>query len=285
MDVHPSISKHPVADSGTDLATVCVLCSHNCGLRVDVEAGRITKVRADASSPISQGYICNKGFTIPQYVDHAQRLEHPLKRQPDGSFAQASWDEAMEAIGGRLREIVDEHGPRSLALVGVGGQGNHMDAGWASAFMRAMKTRRWFNAYAQEKTQHHLVDSLMFDASPAAFFHADLENTQFLVVMGTNPKVSHRGARPTVTFKELAKRENCELVVVDPRVTDTTKGADRHVRVQPGTDMYLLAGMAAVIVQDELFDGEFLRAHTEGFRRVSEHLAHVQADEMARRCG
>ena len=282
MNVHPSISNQPVPRDARDLPTVCVLCSHNCGLRVDVEDGQIVKVRADETNPITKGYVCNKGFTIPLYVEHAQRLEKPLKRQPDGSYEAVSWDEAMDAIGSQLRDIVDRHGARALGLVGVGGQGNHMDAAWAAAFLRAMGSRRWFNAYAQEKTQHHLVDSLMFDLSPAAFFHADLESTEFLLVMGTNPKVSHRGHRPTVTFKNLSKRDDCRVVAVDPRVTDTTKGADQHVRVRPGTDMHLLTGIAATIVQDELFDGEFLEAHTQGFREVAEHLARVPVDEMAR---
>ena len=285
MNVDPSISRAPIAENATDLPTVCVLCSHNCGLRVDVERGRVKKVRADPSNPITKGYVCNKGFTIPRYIEHAQRLTHPLKRLADGSFEKATWEQAITEIGSQLRTIVDQHGASALGLVGIGGQGNHMDAGWATAFLRAMGSRRWFNAYAQEKTQHHLVDALMFDASPAAFFHADTSKTNFLLVMGTNPKVSHRGHRATDTFKELGKRADCQVVVVDPRVTDTSKGADQHVRVQPGTDVHLLTGIAATIVQDELFDGEFLETRTQGYREVAQRMAGVSIDEMARRCG
>ena len=79
--VDPSISNTPLPTDAENLATVCVLCSHNCGLRVDVADGRIVTVRADESSPISHGYICNKGFSIGHYIEHKQRTEHPLKRQ------------------------------------------------------------------------------------------------------------------------------------------------------------------------------------------------------------
>ena len=73
----PAISRSPIPLDAKDVPNVCVLCSHNCGIRVDVAGGRIRKIRADESSPISGGYICNKGFSITRYVEHAQRLEHP----------------------------------------------------------------------------------------------------------------------------------------------------------------------------------------------------------------
>ena len=89
--VDPSISRTPIALNATDQATVCVLCSHNCALRADVVDGHIENVRADETSTISHGYICNKGFSIPAYVNHAQRVSHPLKRRPDGGFDEISW--------------------------------------------------------------------------------------------------------------------------------------------------------------------------------------------------
>ena len=82
VHVDPSISRNPLPLDGDDLATVCVLCSHNCGLRVDVADGRIAAVRGDPSNPITEGYVCNKAFRIGTYVDHAQRVEHPLRRRP-----------------------------------------------------------------------------------------------------------------------------------------------------------------------------------------------------------
>jgi anaerobic selenocysteine-containing dehydrogenase len=284
-EVHPSISSTPIALDADDLATVCVLCSHNCGIRVDVRDGRITDIRADESNPITQGYICNKAVTVDSYAHHEQRVTRPLRRTPHGGFEPVSWEVAIAEIAGKLGRLRDEHGPRSIALVGIGGQANHMDAPFASSFLHALGSRRWFNAYAQEKTQHHLVDQWMFDAPPMVFFHPDLEHVRYLVVMGTNPRISNRGHNPNETFKHLAKREDCTVVVVDPRETETTRGADRHLRVRPGSDAFLLLGMAAAVVQNELYDAEFLRDRTQGFDELRDLLARVDVSEMAARCG
>src|SRR5438067_1628216 len=192
VSVDPSVSRTPLPLDASDLATICVLCSHNCGVRVDVAGGRITAVRADETNPITTGYICNKGFSIPSYVNHPERVAHPLRRTADGGFEPIGWDVAIAEIAARLGEIRSRHSPRAIGLVGIGGQGNHMDAPYGLGFLRALGSRRWFNAFAQEKTQHCLMDQWMFDASPATYLHADQRNARFLLVLGTNPRISNR---------------------------------------------------------------------------------------------
>lgn len=284
--VDASISRAPLPTEAKDLATVCVLCSHNCGLRVDVADGRISAVRADASSPISKGYICNKGFSIRHYVEHAQRLEHPLKRRADGSFERIGWDQAIAEIAERLSAIRAAHSPRAIGLVGIGGQANHMDAPYGLTFLTALGSKRWFNALAQEKTQHFLIDQWMFDAPPSTFFHPDVEHTRFLLMLGTNPKISNRGHNATETFKALAENPQQTVVVLDPRETETTRTADRHLRVKPGSDVYVLLGMAAAIVSSEgLVDARVVAEQTVGFAELRQALAAVDIDEMARRAG
>jgi len=269
----------------TDLPTVCVLCSHNCGLRVDVEDGRIVAVRADETNPITKGYICNKAFAISHYVEHGDRIRHPMRRQADGTFEQIDWATAISEIAAKLNDIRARHSPRAVALVGIGGQGNHMDAPYAMAFLRGVGSRRWFNAFAQEKTQHNLLDQWMFDASPATFLHADTERAQFVLVLGTNPKISNRGHNATDTFKTLADDPSRTVVVADPRETETTRTASRHLRVQPGTDVYLLLAMAAVIVREDLIARRFVEEQTLGFAALRAELANVDVATMAARCG
>ncbi len=284
--VDPSISRTPLPTDATDLATVCVLCSHNCGLRVDVAGGRITGVRADESSPITKGYICNKAFSIHHYVEHAQRLEHPLRRRSDGTFERITWEQAIAEIAARLTAIRDQHSPRAIGLVGIGGQANHMDAPYGLTFLSAFGSKRWFNAFAQEKTQHFLVAQWLFDAPPTAFFHPDIENTHFLLMMGTNPKISNRGHNATDTFKSLAANPGQKVVVLDPRDTETTRTADRHLKIKPGSDVYVLLGMAAVLVSSEgLVDAPFVAERTHGFEVLRQALAEIDVDEMARRAG
>lgn len=283
--VDPSISRSGVPVEGTDLSTVCVLCSHNCGLSVDIEGGRIAKVRADEKSPVREGYFCNKGATVGNYVDHDQRVLSPLKRSPDGTFEKISWEQAITEIADRLMAIRAEHTPRAIGLCGIGGQGNHMDAAFAQNFMKAVGSRRIFNAYAQEKTQHHLVAHWMLDAPPNVFFHPDAEHSELILLMGTNPRISNRGHNANDFFTALAKDDSRRLIAVDPRETETTRGADRHLQVKPGTDSWFLLGLAGATVQNELTDMDFLASRTSGFEAVREVLGRVDVEEMERRAG
>src|SRR5438094_2236665 len=155
-----------------------------------------------------------------------------------------------------------------------------MDAPYAMAFLRGTGSRRWFNAFAQEKTQHSLLDQWMFDASPATFLHADTARARFLLVLGTNPKISNRGHNATDTFKMLADDPSRTVVVVDPRETETTRTATRHLRLRPGTDAYLLLAMAALIVREGLADAAFLAEHAVDLDRLHAELAAVDPAVM-----
>src|SRR5207302_1315344 len=214
-----------------------------------------------------------------------ERVTQPLRRLPDGGFEPIAWDVAITEIAARLTAIRTQHSPRAIGLVGIGGQGNHMDAPYGLGFLRALGSRRWFNAFAQEKTQHCLMDQWMFDASPATYFHADQRNARFLLVLGTNPRISNRGHNATESFKRFVEDPQHTLVVVDPRETETTRGAHRHLRVRPGTDAYLLLALAATIVRRGLVDETYVAEKTRDFAKLAGALAAVDVDEMAQRCG
>jgi anaerobic selenocysteine-containing dehydrogenase len=293
----PFVSTRPLPLDAKGLPTVCVLCSHTCGIKVDVEGGKIVDVRADDANPITTGYVCNKAFTIPRYVDHQQRVTTPLRRGADGELHPTTWDEAIAEIAARLRAIKAEHGARSVALVGIGGQANHMDAAFGMGFLQGLGSRRWFNAYAQEKTQNHLVDSWLFEASPGVIFHADAEHSQYLLVLGTNPRVSNRGHNANETLKAFSKGTaggagtgaapggGRRMVVVDPRETETARGASRHLRVRPGADCYLLLAMASVLAQEALVDSRFLDERVAGADVVLRLLQGMDVPALSARAG
>ncbi len=286
VHVDPSVSKTPLALDAKGLPTVCVLCSHNCGLSVDVADGKIVKVRADENNPITKGYVCNKGFSIAKYAHHDQRVLHPLRRRPDGSFERIDWDTAITEIAAKLNEIREQHSPNAIALAGVGGQANHMDGNYALTFLQTIGSPFLFNAFAQEKTQHFLVGQWMFDSTPQSWFHPDIENTRFLLTLGTNPRISNRGHAANDTFKAIAENPDVQHWAIDPRETETTRQADRHLQTKPGSDAYLLLGIAAAITRGEgLADAAFIEQRTRDFAVIQNALAEVDLEEMARRSG
>ena len=87
--------------SKTDV-TACILCSRNCGLSVEIKDNQFVKIKGNPEHPFSQGYICQKAARLQHYQQHADRLTTPLKRQPDGSFQEVSWDVAIQEIADRL---------------------------------------------------------------------------------------------------------------------------------------------------------------------------------------
>ena len=274
-----------VAKNAHDVPTLCVLCSHNCGLRVDVEDNVIVEVRADDKNLITRGYSCNKAYSIAHYNDHAQRVKYPMKRQPGGGFSRITWDQAIAEIAERLGAIRQKYTGKAISLIGVGGQANHMDGPFALAFLRGLGSPWWFNALAQEKTQHALVDRWLFDAPPRVYYHPDIEHSDYVLMIGTNPWLSNRGSRATDTIRELSSDPGRTLIVVDPRVTETAKRANAHLQVRPGSDVYLLLGMARHIVINDLHDRAFTDRHVGGLDALRSALSDIDVDDMAGRCG
>lgn len=107
-------------------STACILCSRNCGLTVQINDGRLTKVKGDVNHPLTKGYICNKAARLDYYQNNPGRLTTPLKRQADGSLQPIGWDQALTEIADKLNAIKAEHGGDAFAFAGGGGQGNHL---------------------------------------------------------------------------------------------------------------------------------------------------------------
>lgn len=267
-----------------DVPTYCVLCNHNCGVRVDVQEGRITKVRKDPSNPFSRGHMCNKAASIPLMENHDQRVRHPQRRRPDGTFERVSWDEAIEDIARRLGSILDAHGGRAVAALGMGGQGSHMGGVRLLSLLDHYGSYRWFCAYAQEKTQHHLIEEWMFDAPPTMFFSADADNSSYMIALGTNPRASNLIRNHTEYLKTRKARGDQTLVVVDPRKSEFARDADTHVALRPGTDAYFLLAMTAILVNEKLVDPDWISTHTLGYEQLRRELQGIDTRELARRC-
>lgn len=248
-------------------STACTLCATNCGLQVQVEGHRITKVRGDKSNPFSLGYTCSKGLTIGRLVDHKQRVKNPLKRMPDGTYAAISWPQAIAEIAARLGEIKARSGAEAVSLIGGGGQANHLDFMYAAGFLNLLGSRRHFNTLAQEFTQKYLVNGWMF-GSEGIDWEENWERSEVVVDIGSNPWMSHIVQRARTVIKEMAKDPGRTLIVVDPRRHETAGKADMFLQIRPGTDLYFLLALLNEIVAQGLVDEKFLSGHAHGWEQV-----------------
>ena len=264
--------------------TACILCSLNCGIEVQVEDGRFTKIRGDKAHPVSQGYQCQKASRLDFYQNGRNRVTGPLRRTPDGTFEKVSWDTAIREIAAGLKKLRDTHGGHSTAYYGGGGQGNHMGGAYSSTLRAAMGTRFIYNSLAQEKTGGFWVNGEMFGKQtchPAE----DVEHSDYVLFIGTNPWQSHGFPQARKVLNEIARDPDRTLVVVDPRRTETAKKADIFLQVRPGSDAQMMLAMLGVIAQEKLEDRAFLQKRTQGWSTLREHLLKVDVDALSRRAG
>ncbi|MDE2420577.1 MAG: molybdopterin-dependent oxidoreductase [Gammaproteobacteria bacterium] len=262
--------------------TACILCSRNCGLEVKIEDGKFTSIRGDKDHPLTKGYICQKAARLEHYQNHEDRLQHPLKRQADGSFQRVSWDEALDDIAQRLLTLRQQHGGEAFAFVGGGGQGNHLGGAYSRQILAAMKSRYSYNSLGQEKTGDFWVNGRLF-GHQTCHTTEDVEHADYVLFIGTNPFQAHGIPNARDTLRDIKKDPTRTMVVIDPRRSETAKQADIHLQLKPGTDAYLMSAMLAIIVRDNLHDRDFLAEHCTGFAALEQELKAVPIEDYVQR--
>ncbi|MFH1758844.1 MAG: molybdopterin-dependent oxidoreductase [Pseudomonadota bacterium] len=263
--------------------TSCILCFNNCGLEVLTEGSKILKVRSDKENPRSQGYLCRKGANIAYFQNNPERLKFPLQRAGD-RWERISWDRALDKIAGRLKEIVQANGPRSVAYMGGGGQGCHFEAAFGVRFLHGLGSKNHYSPLAQELTGFFWV---MGKAFGRQYLHPfpDVHSSDFLVFWGANPMVSHDIPRAPLILRNKKKEPGSLIAVVDPRKTETAKLADIHLRLRPGTDALLFKAMIKILLNEGLVAEKYVATHINGYEAIRGWFDDVDVDENCRVCG
>ena len=246
--------------------TGCILCAQNCGLEIQVENDRMVKVRPDKENPRSQGYVCRKGLNVINHQYPADRLTEPLKRKGAG-FEPITWDQALDEIAGRLRELVDRHGPRCLAYMGASGQGGHAEAAFGVSLLRAMGSQYLYSSAGQEFSGLFWVAGRMFGRQ-YYMGGADEHRADMLVAWGWNGMQSHQMPRAPLVLKAFSKDPDRLLVVIDPRRSETAKIGNLHLPVRPGTDALLIKAMIAIIVAEGWANIAYIKEHVAGWETI-----------------
>ncbi|ULE34655.1 molybdopterin-containing oxidoreductase family protein [Mycobacterium sp. IDR2000157661] len=265
----------------------CRICTSVCGILVDVDGDQVLRVRGDQDHPFSKGYTCGKGRALPLLHHHPDRLERPQMRV-DGTLRDASWDACLDDLGARLKDIIDRHGPESVAFY----FSTMESAGFrmAEALHAAIGTPAKFSPLTIDGTAKPLVSDLV-GGFMGLSGRTDFDNADFLLLVGVNPVVSHGHAismpNPTGTVREIARRG--QVWVIDPRRTETARLATGHLAPRPSTDHAVLAylvrellrdGMKADVPLQGLGD---LAAAVEPFTlEHTAHLADVDPEELTR---
>ncbi len=247
--------------------TGCALCAQNCGLEALIEDNVMIKTRPDKDNPRSRGYACRKGLNVAHHQNHAQRLTDPLKRVGDG-FEKISWGQAIDEISDRLKQVVENHGPKSLAYVGGGGQACHFEAAFGVRLLRALGSRYHYSPLAQELTGFFWVQGRGSGRQYLASI-PDEERADMLVAWGWNGWMSHQMPQARRVLDRIAKDPEKVLVAVDPRRSETARRADIHLAIRPGADALLAKAMIALTLEEGWADRLYIDEHVSGFDRIA----------------
>jgi len=246
--------------------TTCSMCGVCCGLEVKVENNRIVKVRPDKDSPISEGYVCRKGLNIAYHQHNADRLLYPMKKV-GGKYERISWDQAIGEIAEKLKKILQENGPRSLASVAGGGEFNFYPTRFLAGFVQALGSRYQYSSANQEFSGRYWAHGLTF-GSQLLELVPDYENTGMLMAIGWNGMMSHHIPQARRVLTRISKDPDKLLVVIDPRRSKTAKIADIHLALRPGTDALLLKSIIAIILKEGMYNQKYIDKHVNGFKEI-----------------
>ena len=274
----------------TEVRTYCRICSALCGIIVTTEDERpLPSVRGDADHPISRGYTCSKGRSLPGMLHHPDRLETPLRRGPDGELHPVTWDDALDGLAASIKATVARRGPSAVAAY----RGTHWafdcnGRAGAERFLRELGTAQLYSSITIDTPNKTIVPDLM-TGSPYVFPIPDWDGTQLLIFVGQNPIVSHGhvAVRPdAVTALRNVQNRGGKVVIVDPRATESARKADLHLRPRPGTDAALLAHLVRTALAERP-DADYLAqcADAESIARLRVAVAPFDAAATSARTG
>ena len=265
-------------------ATIRTVCGLNdylrCGLSVEVNNGVITKVRAgDFPDPADKG-ACAKGLASYQLVYHPDRLRYPLKRVGErgaGQWQRVSWNQAMDGIASRLRELGKKYGPTSIAWLTP--ELPNLAAGGYSRLI-SLSGGTWVDFWGCGDAAGPCADIATFGLLGGDACLHRIDNPRFILVWGYNPALT---VHPFMQKIMAARKKGAKVVVIDPRLTDTAAHFDEHVPIRPGTDGALALGMINVILERKLQNEPFIAQQTVGplLVRSDNSLFLTEKDVMA----
>ncbi len=244
--------------------TDCTLCYHSCGTRVTVEDGKAIRVRGLASHPLNKGKLCPKGAAVLENIYDPQRLQYPLKKV-SGGWQRITWDEALSEIAQKLGDLKEASGPAALGLFSgsIGGENLEM-AGLTQRFKAAFGSPNFFSVESVCYRMRIRTRQLTFGKYPVEELASNL-----YVLWGHNPEASDFPLR--LALQENLKK-GAELVVIDPKRIPLADRAEMYLPIRPGTDGALALALLQVIVQEGLYDTDFIEKYTTGFDRLAPHV-------------
>ncbi len=247
-----------------DAATtmVCGFCSTGCGLKIHLKDGQAVNLSAETDYPVNLGMACPKGWeALTPLAAHDRATTPLLRNEKTGEMEPVDWERALVLFCERFKDIKAKHGAESVAFLSTGQIVTEELALLGSLWKFGMGFLHCDSNTRQCMATSHVAykQSFGFDAPP--FTYADFEESDVLVFVGANPCIAH----PIMWQRVMRNPHGPEIIVVDPRKTETAMAATQHFALMPKSDLTLLYGIAHMLIAGEKIDRDFIAAHTSGF--------------------
>jgi assimilatory nitrate reductase catalytic subunit len=257
--------------------SVCGYCSTGCGLDLHLQNSVAVGLTPATSYPVNIGMACPKGWEALEVLNSPDRATTPLMQGPSGKLEPTDWDTAMRTFTTRFKQIQQQHGPHSIAFLSTGQIPTE-----EMAFLGALAKFGMGMLHGDGNTRQCMATSVVaykqafgFDAPP--YTYADFEESDVIVLIGSNLCIAH----PILWQRVMRNPHSPEIVVVDPRATETSMAATLHLPVYPKEDITLLYGIARLLIERNWIDREFIAAHTTGFEAFAQFVEEYTPDAVS----
>ncbi len=255
--------------SRTEL-TFCRICEATCGLRATIEGDQVVAIEPDRDHVVSKGYSCIKGLRYHEIHHSPDRLRVPLKRVGD-RFEEISWEQALEEIGGKVRQLVNDHGGDSVsAYLGNPISFSLLPPILTAAFLQGLGSRNLFQTGSQDCNNKFAAAERLY-GFPFIQPFADIDRTQCLIIIGSNPAVSRSSFMqlpdPVRRLRAIEGRGG-RVFNVNPRRTETAKQLGTQVFIRPDTDIYFLLSFLHEVLSRDAIAHERVNRYMKGLESL-----------------
>ncbi|PHS03234.1 MAG: nitrate reductase [Blastopirellula sp.] len=267
------------AKNKPDLVTssVCGYCSTGCSLNIHIKDQEAVALTPTTNYPVNMGMACPKGWESLTVLKSDDRATTPLLRNESGKLQPIDWHTAATTFTTRMKAIQEKYGKESIAFLGTGQIPTE-----EMAFLGALTKFGMGMLHGDGNTRQCMATAVVaykqafgFDAPP--YTYDDFEQSDVIVLVGSNLCIAH----PIMWERVMRNPNSPEIIVVDPRMTETAMSATQHAAIEPKSDMALLYGIARILIEEDWVDQDYIKQHTNDFAEFSDHVQDYDLDRVS----
>ena len=271
------LSKQPDATT----PAVCGFCATGCSLDIHLKEDEAVNLTPSVKYPVNTGMACPKGWEALSVLDAPDRGTVPLLKNAQGTRTAIPWNEALQTFCNRFQDIQERHGDDSIAFLSTGQLPTEEMAylGSLAKFGMGMLHGDGNTRQCMATAVIAYKESFGFDAPP--YTYQDFEESDVIVLVGSNLCIAH----PIMWQRVCRNPHSPEIIVVDPRTTETAVAATQHLALKPKSDLVLLYGIAHILISRGWIDEQFIAQHTNGYEEFAEHVKWYTPEYVSARSG